>query len=185
MLTITIPATELFDDSVGTHGAFLPKIEETTLMLEHSLVSLSKWEQKWKIPFLSNKSPTTEQTIDYIRCMCLTPEVSPEVYNAIPNEAIQQVNDYISDTMTATWFNESPGQKSSSEVVTAEVIYYWLVALTIPFETQEWHLNRLLTLIRVTNLKNDPKKKLMPLAEQQTQQRDINAERRAKMGTKG
>ena len=182
-IEITIPAIDLFDDA---KNKFM-KTESRVIEIEHSLVSLSKWEQKWKIPFLGNKAVTTEQTIDYIRCMCLTPDVPEEAFNTITYtpDVFKQVNDYITDTMTATWFNDRGVGKSSSEAVTSEVIYYWLVALTIPFETQHWHLNRLLTLIRVTNLKNDPKKKLMPIAEQQSQQRDLNAERRAKMGTKG
>lgn len=180
---ITIPGVDLFDEE---KKKFLTT-KECTIEIEHSLVSLSKWEQKWKTPFLGNKNVTTEQTIDYIRCMCLSPDVPLEIFSAIAYapDVLKLVNDYIFDTMTATWFSERGNNNSSSEAVTSEVIYYWLVALTIPFETQLWHLNRLLTLIKVTNIKNDPKKKLMPLAEQQRQQRDLNAERRANRGSKG
>lgn len=182
-ITITIPGVDLFDEE---KKKFLTT-EARTIELEHSLVSLSKWEQKWKILFLGNKNLTPDHIIDYVRCMCLTPDVPAEAFNAIAyaTDVFTQVTDYINDTMTATWFNEHGPKKASSEAVTSEVIYYWLVALTIPFETQYWHLNRLLTLIKVTNIKNDPKKKLMPLAEVQRQQRDLNAERRAKMGSKG
>jgi hypothetical protein len=182
-LTITIPGVELFDEE---KNRFLTT-ESRTIEIEHSLVSLSKWEQKWKILFLGNKHLTAEQVIDYIRCMCLTPEVPEEAFRSIAYSPVvfKQVNDYIADTMTATWFSEHAPKKVSSEAVTSEVIYYWLVALTIPFETQYWHLNRLLTLIKVTNIKNDPKKKLMPLAELHRQQRDLNAERRAKYNSKG
>lgn len=182
-ITIMIPGIELFDEE---KKKFLTT-EARTIEIEHSLVSLSKWEQKWKIPFIGNKKLTSEHIIDYIRYMCLTPDVPAESFRAVAysSEVFQQVNEYISDTMTATWFSEHAPQKTSSEAVTSEVIYYWLVALTIPFETQYWHLNRLLTLIKVTNIKNDPKKKLMPLAEQQRQQRDLNAERRARYASKG
>jgi len=182
-IEIVIPAVDLFDED---KNKFM-ETDERKIEIEHSLVSLSKWEQKWKLPFLGNKNITTEQTIDYIKCMCLTPDVPAEAFAAIAYapDVFKQVNDYITDSMTATWFSERGPKHTSSEALTSEVIYYWLVALTIPFETQYWHLNRLLTLIRVTNIKNDPKKKLMPLAEQQQQQRDLNAERRAKMGTKG
>ena len=182
-IEITIPGVDLFDEE---KKKFLTT-EACLIEIEHSLVSLSKWEQKWKIPFLGNKEVTTDQTIDYIRCMCITPGIPAETFSAIAYAptVFKQVNEYITDTMTATWFSDRGIAKTSSEAVTSEVIYYWLVALTIPFETERWHLNRLLTLIRVTNLKNDPKKKLMPLAEQQSQQRDLNAERRAQMGTKG
>lgn len=182
-ITITIPGVDLFDEE---KKKFLTT-QEQTIEIEHSLVSLSKWEQKWKIPFLGNKAITTEHTIDYIRCMCLTSDVPPEAFNGIAyaSDVFKQVNEYIFDSMTATWFSENGPTKPSSEAVTSEVIYYWLVALTIPFETQYWHLNRLLTLIRVANIKNDPKKKLMPIAEQQCQQTDLNAERRAQMNSKG
>jgi hypothetical protein len=182
-ITITIPGVDLFDEE---KKKFLTT-KKQTIEIEHSLISLSKWEQKWKVPFLGNKTLTTEHTIDYIRCMCLTPNVPPEAFSALAYapDVFKLVNDYTFDSMTATWFNEHGPKKSSSEAITSEVIYYWLVALTIPFETQYWHLNRLLTLIKVANIKNDPKKKLMPIAEQQRQQRDLNAERRAKMGSKG
>lgn len=182
-ITITIPGVDLFDEE---KKRFLTT-EAHTIELEHSLVSLSKWEQTWKVPFLGNKNLTPEHIIDYIKCMCLTPGVPAEAFSALSYspETSKQVNDYIADTMTATWFSENGPKKSSSEAVTSEVIYYWLVALTIPFETQHWHLNRLLTLIKVTNIKNDPKKKLMPTTEVQRQYRDLNAERRAKFGSKG
>lgn len=184
MLKITIPATELFDDE---NQKFI-NVKETTLQLEHSLVSLSKWEQKWKVPFLGRDQKTHEQTLDYIRCMNLSSEeIPPEVFLAISNDNINEVGEYINDKMTATWFSEAPGQQGprTSEVLTAEVIYYWLVALTIPFEVQHWHLNRLLTLVRVTNIKNDPKKKLMPRNEAAAQQRMLNEQRKARLGTKG
>jgi hypothetical protein len=184
VLKITIPATELFNDETNK---FI-NVKETTLELEHSLVSLSKWEQKWQVPFLGREQKTHEQTLDYIRCMNLSPEeIPPEVFLAITNDTINQIGEYINNKMTATWFSEVPGQKGprTGEVLTAEVIYYWLVALTIPFEVQHWHLNRLLTLVRVTNIKNDPKKKLMPRNEAAAQQRMLNEQRKARLGTKG
>jgi hypothetical protein len=183
MLTVTIPATELFNDETQK---FI-NTKETTLTLEHSLVSLSKWEQKFEKPFLGKEDKTTLETLEYIRCMTLSPENPPEViYNAIPAETLTQISDYINAKMTATWFNEAgPNQKSSSEVVTAEIIYYWLVALQIDFQVQDWHLNRLLTLIRVVNIKNDPKKKMMPKRDAAAQQRMLNEQRRAKFGTSG
>jgi hypothetical protein len=114
-------------------------------------------------------------------------EIPPEVFLAISNDNINEIGEYINDKMTATWFSEAPGQQGprTSEVLTAEVIYYWLVALSIPFEVQNWHLNRLLTLVRVTNIKNDPKKKLMPKNEAAAQQRMLNEQRKARLGTKG
>lgn len=182
-ITITIPGIELFDEE---QNKFL-KTQERTIEIEHSLVSLSKWEQKWKIPFLSNKKITNEHLVDYIRCMCLTQDIPLEAFSALSYApaVFKEVNAYLADSMSATWFSEKNIGASSSEAVTSEVIYYWLVALTIPFETQYWHLNRLLTLIKVVYIKNDPKKKLMPLAEQQRQQRDLNAERRAARESKG
>ena len=145
MLKITIPGQEFWDEEkevfVNTKGA--------TLQLEHSLVSLSKWESKWHKPFLGNGDKTVEETVDYIRCMTLTQNVNPSVYDFITNEIIGRVSDYIDDSMTATWFSKEDKSSPNREVITAEIIYYWMIALNIPFECQKWHLNRLLTLIRV------------------------------------
>ena len=155
MLTITIPAREYFDE---TKGEFI-NVKEQTLQLEHSLVSLSKWESKWCKAFLSKTEKTYEETIDYIKCMTLTQNVNPDVYNNLTHENINKVNEYISAPMTATIVPEDKSVKRSREVVTSELIYYWMIALNIPVEFQKWHLNRLLTLIRVCNMKNQPPKK--------------------------
>lgn len=184
MLKVKIPATELFDDE---KQKFI-QVKETQLVLEHSLVSLSKWEQNWEKPFLGKEEHTNEQTIDYIRCMTLSPEDVPlEYYYAIPDETLKQISDYINKKATATWFNEAPGapKQTSSETITAEIIYYWLVALQIDFQVQEWHLNRLLAFIRVVNIKNDPKKKMMPKREAAAQQRLLNEQRKKQFNTKG
>ena len=157
MLQITIPATDLWD---SVNETFIP-INEQTLLLEHSLVSLSKWESKWCKSFLSRPDKTQEETLDYIKCMTITQNVKPEVYNAITAKHIQQINDYISAPMTATCFSEKEQKgRLNNEIITAELVYYWMIALNIPFECQKWHLNRLLTLIRVCNIKNQPPKKM-------------------------
>jgi hypothetical protein len=184
VLTITIPASELFNEETQK---FI-YIEETELVLEHSLVSLSKWEQKWEKPFLGKERHTTEETMDYIKCMTLSPEyVSDKVYTSLSGDHLDQVGNYINAKKSATWFNETPGQSAadSGETITAEIIYYWLIALQIPFEVQHWHLNRLLTLVKVTNIKNDPNKKMMPKADAAAQQRMLNEQRKQRLGTKG
>lgn len=157
MLKVTIPAIELYDE---INNEFIT-IDEQTLVLEHSLASLSQWESKWCKPFLSKEKLTEEETIDYIRCMTLTPDVPSEIYNIIPNSVIQEISEYIAKPMTATWFSNSnkKGKKSNNEQVTAEIIYYWMIALNIPPEYASWHLNKLLTLIRVCDEKNKPPKK--------------------------
>jgi hypothetical protein len=183
MLTIEIPDKEYFDDD--TQRFFT--IKGSTLTLEHSLASLSKWEQKWEIPFLNKVEKTNEQTLDYIRCMVVSPENPPEqIFSTLSKDITDKISEYINAKMTATWFNDTrANQRTSNEVVTAEIIYYWMVALNVPFETQYWHLNRLLTLIRVINIKNDPKKKMMPKSEAATQQRLLNEQRRARYNSKG
>lgn len=179
MLTVVVPGQHLYDE---LHEKFIDT-EDTTLELEHSLVSLSKWESKWEIPFLGTQERTDAQTIDYVKCMILNNYVSDEVFNRLTSENYRVITDYINKKMTATWFSDkpSPGVK---EIVTAEVIYYWLVALQIPFECQYWHLSKLLALVKVINLKNAPEKK-MSKAEQASRMRDLNAQRRAQMGTDG
>lgn len=180
MLTIVIPETEEFDPITSTFTVHKREV----LNLEHSLVSLSKWESKWKKPFLTDKEKTPEETIDYVRCMTVNNNVDPSVYGRLSMSAVQQINDYISDPMTATTFSEDKNQKKNREVVTAELIYYWMVALQIPFECQKWHLNRLITLIRVCNIKNEPPKK-MSKADIYRQNAALNAARRRMHGSKG
>ena len=181
MLLITIPSRDdLWDES---KGEFVTS-KEQKLVLEHSLVSLSKWESKWCKPFLSKQEKTTEETIDYIRCMTLTQNVDPEVYNFLTDDNIRDVNAYIEAPMTATWFSNSNTGKQNREQITAELVYYWMIALNIPFECQKWHLNRLLTLIRVCEVKNSPPKK-MSRRELLNRNAALNAARRKQLNSKG
>ena len=180
MLLITIPAAELWDEK---KEQFI-YTKEQTLQLEHSLVSLSKWESKWHKPFLGKEDKTTEETLDYIRCMTLTQNVAPDVYTRLSNANILQVNAYISDPMTATWFTEDKNARPNKQVVTAEIIYHWMIELQIPFECQKWHLNRLLTLIRVRNIKCQPPKKVSK-RDTAAKYAALNAARRKKLNSKG
>ena len=180
MLQITIPAGERWDEG---KQEFI-QVKGHTLQLEHSLISLSKWESKWCKAFLSNKDKTYEETMDYIKCMTITPNVDPDVYNYLTSDNINQINEYIGAPMTATYFSEDKSRKAGREVVTAELIYYWMISLNIPFECQKWHLNRLLALIRVCNIKNQPPKK-MSKREIMSRNAALNAARRSQMGTTG
>lgn len=180
MLQLTIPATEQWDER---KQEFI-QTKEQTLQLEHSLVSLSKWESKWNKSFLSNHEKTYEETLDYIKCMTITQNVNPDVYSCLTSANIEQVNKYIQAPMTATVFREDKNGKNNREVVTAELIYYWMIALNIPFECQKWHLNRLLTLIRVCNIKNTPPKK-RSRREIMSRNAALNAARRKQFNTSG
>lgn len=185
MLKITIPARELYVESTNE---FI-YTEEKHLQLEHSLISLSKWESKWKKPFLSGDPHTVEESRDYARCMTLTQNVSPDVYKTIPTSVMKQITDYVDDPMTATTITDhskevGKGKKLKGETVTAELIYFWMVSYGIPFECEKWHLNRLLTLIQICNIKNsDPKK--MSKRDVMAQNRALNQARRAKHRSKG
>ena len=179
MLRVTIPPTETYDEATNQFIG----IGAWELELEHSLVSVSKWEARWGIPFLDGKDKTPEQTLDYIRAMTITPNVPPEVYYVIPRSAIDEITAYISASMTATWFNEKKTQPAR-EAITSELIYYWMIASNVPFECQTWHLNRLITLIRVCQAKSSNQKK-MSSREVAEQNRALNEARRAKLGSKG
>lgn len=181
MLQITIPAAEAWDES---RQEFV-SVKEQTLQLEHSLVSLSKWESRWHKAFLSKNDKTEEELRDYIRCMTLTQNVNPNVCQFLTNENLSQIKEYIDDPMSATVINSTPsGNKSSREVVTSELIYYWMIALNIPPEYQKWHLNRLLKLIEVCNIKNTPPKKRSK-SEIMRSNAALNAARRRQYRSRG
>lgn len=187
MLTITIPKSRLWD---AKEEAFI-NIKEQTLSLEHSLVSISKWEAKWHKPFISDEKKTQEQTLDYIKYMTLTQHVDNNVYNALTKENFEEITAYIENKMTATWFSEpknTPQVPGKKEIITSELIYYWMIALEIPFECQKWHLNRLLTLIKVCNAKAkaaNGKKSSVNKREILANNAELNAARRKKLGTSG
>lgn len=181
MLRITIPPIELFDDA---NQMFVHASKECHLQLEHSLVSLSKWESKWQKPFLTTKDKTVEETYDYIRCMTVNEHVCAVDYSLIPKSIMDQITAYIDAPMTATTFAKTDQKPTNKEVVTAEIIYHWMIVFNIPFECQKWHLNRLLTLINVCSIKNQPKKK-MGRKEAMQKQRALNEARRAQYKTNG
>jgi hypothetical protein len=180
MLTITVGATDLYDESAdrfSTQGG-------VDLQLEHSLVSLSKWESEFEIPFLGKSDKTTEEALAYIRYMVMTPNPPGDFLQRLSKENLQTIHAYIDRKMTATWFSEQPGAPKSREVITSELIYYWMTVFTIPFECETWHLNRLFTLIRICNIKQSKPKK-MNRAETARRNRELNAQRRSQLGTTG
>lgn len=181
MLRITVEGKEMYDERTNE---FL-STKDVTFQLEHSLISLSKWESKWHKPFLNNANKTEEEMLDYIRCMTITQNVDPSVYYGLSNKNMLDIKNYMDDPMTATWFSDKHNPKSRQKAVTAELIYYWMIQLGIPIEWGEkLHLNRLLTLIRVCNIENAPKKK-MKKGDVFKQNASLNAARRQMMGTMG
>ena len=180
MLTITVGATDVYDEETQTfesRGGF-------ELQLEHSLVSLSKWESEFEKPFLGKGDKAPEEVLAYVRCMTLTPNPPGDFLQKLSKENWETINAYIDRKMTATWFSEQPGAPKSSEVITSELIYYWMTVFQIPFECETWHLNRLFTLIRIANLKQAKPKK-MSRAEIAARNRELNAQRKKQLGTKG
>lgn len=179
MLKIIIPSAELYDE---VNGEFIV-LKEQHLQLEHSLVSISKWESKWEKPFFIKGHKTLAETIDYVRCMTLTQNVKPEVYAGLTTKNLDDIVEYIEAPMTATVFSDMR-KTINRETVTSEIIYYWMIALNIPFECQKWHLNRLITLINVCNIKNQPVKK-MRQGEILSRNAALNAARKQRLNTKG
>lgn len=180
MLHITVTGAEMFDEA---RQEFIT-LGDVDLVLEHSLVSLSKWESIFEKPFLSSKDKTAEEVLGYIKAMTLTPEVPEEVYLKLSEENYAEINKYLEAKMTATWFHDIPGAPKSRDVITSELIYYWMIVFQIPFECERWHLNRLFTLIRVCNVKQEKPKK-MSRSEIVARNRELNAQRKAQLGTNG
>lgn len=180
MLKLTVPGRELWDP---LKEEFL-EVKEQQLVLEHSLISLSKWESKWHKHFIGNENKSTKELLDYIRCMTVNQVKDDNIYNCLTEENIKEISSYINDPSTATWFNDSKKiKKNSREIITSELIYYMMIGYGIPVEFEKWPLNRLLTLIRICEEKNNPKK--MSKREILNNNRMLNAKRRAKMGTRG
>ena len=187
MLEIVIPETHkrLWDEF--KEEFVYVDFKETKLQLEHSLISLKKWEQIWHKPFLATKDKTYEEIRSYIQCMTLNHGVEGVIYDWISKDQVEDIVKYIEDDMTATWFKEDGligAQKNSRQIITAEIIYYWMVSYNIPFECQYWHLNRLLTLIKVCNIKNNPPKK-MSQKEIMARNKALNEARKKQFDTRG
>ena len=180
MLRITVPAQEMWDEE---NEQFVYG-DEVTLELEHSLVSLSKWESKHHKAFLTKKEKTAEEHLDYIKCMTLTKNVPDEVYARLTQENVDQIVAYIEDPMTATCFFDDKKQPTSRDVMTAEYIYYCMFANNIPLDFENRHLNQLIAIIKMCGLKNSPPKK-MSESDIANRHRQINAANRAKYHTKG
>lgn len=180
MLTIHVPGGRGFDPKRNEFVTYKP----TTIVMEHSLVSISKWESKWKKSFLNTKEKTYEETLDYMKCMTITQGVDESVYLRLGEKEASEIADYINDSMTATWFSDDKRSGRSREIITSEIIYYWMISAGIPMECQKWHLNRLLTLIRVIGEKNKPQKKMSPRAINK-RNAALNKARRKRLGTKG
>lgn len=179
MLKIKIPSIELFDEKQNLFS----HTKEYELQLEHSLVSISKWESKWKKPFLLKDKKTKEEMIDYVRCMTITQNIDHDVYNYLRDAELELINEYIEDPMSATTFNDNKKSKNK-EIITSEIIYHWMIFFNIPSEYQKWHLNKLMALINVCNLKNQSSKKRSRKEILEERSR-LNAERKAKLNSNG
>ena len=180
MLTVSIDGGELWDERTERFIYTDPKV----IKLEHSLISLSKWESKWEKPFLTKEEKTDQEILDYIRCMTITQNVDPITYLCLSRQNINDIIQYMKAPMTATTISRHNNKRPNREEITSELIYYWMVAFRIPFECEKWHLNRLFTLIRVCEIKSQrPKKRSRN--EILSDYAAINAARRKQYNTKG
>lgn len=180
MLRIIVPAADFFNESDGKFVDF----KEVIVDLEHSLISVSKWESEFGKPFLARGERTTQEIYGYIRAMIVTSGVTPDVLQRLSAQNIEDIQRYIDSPQSATTFGSMPERRGPGETITSELIYYWMVAFNIPFECQYWHLNRLFALVRICNIKNSKQPK-MSRNELAQRNRDLNAQRRAQLGTSG
>lgn len=180
MLVLKIPEQEYFDQAKQE----FTYCKACTLKLEHSLVSISKWESKWKKPFLTMEEKTPAEFIDYIRCMTINQDVPEEAYALLGHENVRKIEEYIMDPATATTvYDRRKGKGGKGETPTSELIYYWMISNGIPFECEKWRLNRLLTLIKVCNAKGNPQQ--MSKQEIYAMNAALNNSRRATTGSRG
>lgn len=186
MLQLVVPDSqdEEFWDENNCEFVIKPGCKGGTLQLEHSLLSVSKWESKWHKVYSSPKPKTVEEIIDYIRCMTINKDARPELYDHLTIDNLQEVDKYINDPMTATKISRKPGKGTTRKEISSELIYSWMIDCEIPFSCEKWHLNRLLTLIGVCNERNAPSKK-MSKKSLMKQNASLNAARRGQMHTKG
>ena len=180
MLTIIVPGIEHFNEETQEFMT----VDDVVLELEHSLVTLSKWESIYEKPFLGSDEKTEEEVFGYIKAMITTPNIPPEVLDRLTQENLESINTYLDAKRSATWFTEDKSAPRSREVITSELIYYWIISFNIPMECENWHLNRLFTLIRICSVKNAKPKK-MSRSEMASRNRELNAQRRAQLGTNG
>lgn len=180
MLKIIIEDEELYDEESNTFQT----TERFEFEVEHSLLSLSKWEANYKKPFLSSGKLSTEEIFQYVMYMILTPNVTEKIVNDSSTKIFSEVNDYINSSQSATTFGEMPQKRGPGEVITSELIYYWMVAFNIPFECEKWHLNRLFSLIRICNIKNSKPEKVSR-HEAAMRNRALNEKRKAELNTTG
>lgn len=179
---IHVPEQELFDNETQT----FTYLKETTFKIEHSLVAIAKWEAKWHVSFLDDRvEKTDEMILDYIKCMTISQNVDPRIYNYLPPNVIKEINDYIGDPMTATKITNTDENINNGEYITNEIIYYYMIAQNVPLECEKWHFNRLMTLLRVCSIKNNPDKKKMNRRDILNQNRALNEARKKAMHTKG
>lgn len=180
MLRIIIKGDETYDEEQNLFESF----DDTVIEMEHSLLSVSKWESKHQKPFLSSTDKTTEEIMDYLKAMVVTPNVDFDVLYKCSQENIDDIQRYIDSSQSATTFGMMPERRSPGETITSELIYYWMVTFNIPFECENWHLNRLFALIRICNIKNS-KPRRMSRNELAQRNRELNDRRRAELGTSG
>lgn len=179
-LTVTFPGRDLYDQKTGR---FITT-KETTVTLEHSLLSVSKWESKWKKSYFLKDAKTEEENLDYLSCMCITKNVDPMIFRTLDRKTAKLIADYIADPMSATTVTNRD-QRPSREIITSEVIYFWMANFSIPFDPcEKWHLNRLIKLIEVASAKNKTPEK-MPRREMLNQRAALNAQRKAKYKSHG
>ena len=180
MLKIVIPGQEYFDSDIEEFVTF----DETVLEFEHSLVSLSKWESKFEKPFLNQDNKSSEEALGYIEAMIMTPDYPPDILDKLTQANVDEINEYINKKMTATTFRELPGGGNTGELITSELIYFWMSSYKIPVDHETWHLSRLFTLIKVFAAKNGKQKK-MSRSEVAARNRMLNAQRREQHQTAG
>lgn len=180
MITIHFEEMEYYDEQLNRFYTLPPKV----VNFEYSLAAVAEWEAIWKIPLL-NTELGVDSDMFLSLAMCMSDDRELLEYYLDDTEKAE-LHKYLSDSQTATTINSSQNGNTTGrgKVYTAEEIYALMFMNGIPIEWESRNLNRLLVILRIISIYQNPPKK-MSQQDVMKQNARLNRERKNKYKTKG